>query len=59
METEFGDTVETGLNEGIAQLTDRDYAAQVRAGCATGVCEYAVVLDAKRCWVRMVEGITA
>ena len=54
METEFGDTVETGLNEGIAQLTDRDYAAEVRAAGATSVFQYAVVFGGKRCWVRMV-----
>jgi hypothetical protein len=59
MEPEFGDTVESSLNEAITQLADRDYAAEVRAGGATSVHQYAVVFDGKRCWVRMVEGITA
>jgi hypothetical protein len=52
IETEFGDTVETCLTEAVAQLNDRDYAAEVRAAGATEVHQYAVVFDGKRCWAR-------
>ena len=50
---------DSAMDKAIAQLQDRDYAAEVRAGGATEVYQYAVVFDGKRCWVRMVEGITA
>jgi hypothetical protein len=55
MEPEFGDTVEGCLAQAVAQLKDRDYAAEVRAAGATEVHQYAVVFDGKRCWVRVVE----
>jgi hypothetical protein len=55
MEPEFGDTVESCLGQAIAQLHDRDYAAEVRAAGATDVFQYAVVFDGKRCWVRAIE----
>jgi hypothetical protein len=55
MEPDFGDTVESCLAQAVAQLNDRDYAAEVRAGGATEVHQYAVVFDGKRCWVRRVE----
>jgi hypothetical protein len=48
------ETEELALEKAIAQLTDRDYAAEVRAGGATEVYQYAVVFDGKRCWVRAV-----
>jgi hypothetical protein len=46
---------DSAMAKAIAQLTDRDYAAEVRAGGATQVYQYAVVFDGKRCWVRRVE----
>jgi hypothetical protein len=48
------ETEELALEKAIAQLTDRDYAAEVRAGGATQVYQYAVVFDGKRCSVRAV-----
>jgi hypothetical protein len=50
---------DSAMDKAIAQLQDRDYAAAVRAGGATEVYQDGVVFDGKRCWVRMVEGITA
>lgn len=52
------ETEELALEKAIAQLTDRDYASEVRAGGATEVYQYAVVFDGKRCWVRRVESAT-
>jgi hypothetical protein len=48
------ETAETALDKAVAQLRDRDYAAEVRAAGATSVHSYGVVFDGKRCWVREV-----
>ena len=48
------ETPELALEKAVAQLTDREYAAEVRAAGATHVYQYAVVFDGKRCWVRAV-----
>ncbi len=48
------ETPEQALDRAVAQLAERDYAAQVRAAGATDVHQYAVVFDGKRCQVRMV-----
>lgn len=53
------ETPESALDKAVAQLTDRAYAAEVRAGGATTVHQYAVVFDGKRCWLRMVPVATA
>jgi hypothetical protein len=53
------ETADTAINKAIAQLKDRDYAAEVRAAGATEVYQYAVVFDGKRCWVRQVQQATA
>lgn len=49
------ETADTAISKAVAQLKDRDYAAEVRATGATEVHQYAVVFDGKRCWVRVVE----
>jgi len=54
IDTDYEETREQALESAVAQLTDRDYAAEVRAGGATSVHQYAVVFDGKRCWVRQV-----
>jgi hypothetical protein len=54
IDTDYEETREQALEAAVAQLQDRDYAAEVRAGGATSVHQYAVVFDGKRCWVRMV-----
>jgi hypothetical protein len=53
------ETADTAINKAIAQLKERDYAAEVRAAGATEVYQYAVVFDGKRCWVRQVQQATA
>jgi hypothetical protein len=45
---------EQALDRAVAQLIDRNYAAEARAAGATTVHQYAVVFDGKRCWVREV-----
>jgi hypothetical protein len=54
IDTDYEETREQALESAVAQLIDRDYAAEVRAGGATQVYQYAVVFDGKRCWVRQV-----
>ena len=54
IDTDYEETREQALEAAVAQLQDRDYAAEVRAGGATEVHQYAVVFDGKRCWVRAV-----
>ena len=49
------ETEELALEKAVTQLKERNYAAEVRAGGATEVHQYAVVFDGKRCWVRVVE----
>jgi len=49
------ETPERALERAAAQLRDRDYAAEVRAGGATEVHQYAVVFDGKRCWLERVD----
>jgi len=55
LDPEYGDTVASVLDGAVAQLEDRDYAAEVRAAGATEVHQYAVVFDGKRAWLRAVE----
>jgi hypothetical protein len=54
IDTDYDETREQALEAAVAQLRDRDYAAEVRAAGATSVHQYAVVFDGKRCWVRQV-----
>ena len=54
IDSDYDETREQALEKAIAQLQDRDYAAEVRAGGATQVYQYAAVFDGKRCWVRAV-----
>lgn len=54
LDPDYGDTVASTLAEAVAQLRDKDYAAEVRAGGATAVHQYAVVFDGKRAWLRTV-----
>jgi len=48
------ETPEQALERAVTQLQDKDYAAEVRAGGATEVHQYAVVFDGKRAWLRTV-----
>lgn len=48
------ETPEEALQRAVKQLTDRQYAREVRAAGATEVHQYAVVFDGKRCWVQTV-----
>ena len=54
LDADYGDTVEGTLADAVAQLRDRDYAAEVRAAGATEVHQYAVVFDGKRAWLQVV-----
>jgi len=49
------ETPQLALDRAISQLTDRDYATELRDAGATEVHQYGVVFDGKRCWVRAVE----
>lgn len=49
---EEDETVDTALASAVTQLTDRDYAAELRAAGATPVHALAVVFDGKRAHVR-------
>ena len=55
IDSDYDETREQALEAAIVQLQDRDYAAEVRAGGATEVHQYAVVFDGKRCWVGRVD----
>jgi len=48
------ETPEQALERAVAQLQDKDYAAEVRAAGATEVHQYAVVFDGERAWLRTV-----
>jgi hypothetical protein len=48
------ETPDSAIEKAVAQLNDRDYAAEVRSAGATEVHQFAVVFDGKRCWVRVV-----
>jgi hypothetical protein len=54
IDSDYDETREQALEAAVAQLKDREYAAEVRAAGATNVYQYAVVFDGKRCWVRAV-----
>ncbi len=45
-------TPEQALAEGLAQLRDNDYAAELRAAGATPIHAFAVAFDGKQVWVR-------
>ena len=49
-------TPEQALEEGLAQLRDNDYAAELRAAGAEPIHSFAVAFDGKRVWVRSPEG---
>jgi hypothetical protein len=49
------ESADTAMAKAVAQLQDREYAAEVRAAGATEVYQNAVVFDGKQCWVRRVE----
>ena len=50
--TEDGETPEQALDAALAQVADRDYAAEVRASGAGQVWVWGAALDGKRVWVR-------
>lgn len=49
-------TPEQALAEGLAQLRDNDYSAELRAAGAEPIHSFAVAFDGKRVWVRSPEG---
>ena len=52
IDTRFGETTESCLQEALEQLRKRDYAAEVRVAGATEVHQLAVVFDGKICHVQ-------
>lgn len=56
---EEGEAIDPVLEDAAQQIRERDYAAEVRAGGASVVFEYAMVFDGKRAWVKRVEDVEA
>lgn len=49
---EYGDTIETVLSSALKQITDKKYAATLRAAGVTDVLCLAITFDGKRVWVK-------
>jgi hypothetical protein len=53
VDTDAGETVEKALAAALAQIRERDYAAELRARGAAPIHEMAAVFDGKRAYVRV------